>query len=204
MDKKIILEIFNFLDKNLIFTCKDDFWWPNSGTFEVIIGAILTQNTTWKNVEKSLYNLKNHLTLDKFITLKEENLKEMIKPSGFYNQKAPRLLKISQNIKKEFNNFETFKKQVSREWLLNQKGIGFESADAILCYGCYKEILVIDAYTKRLLKKFDLEFKKYDEYRIFLEEAIKENWDILKTKYKNLHHCYALFHGKIVEYNKTI
>jgi endonuclease-3 related protein len=203
MDKDVVLEIFSFLDENIKLELKDKYWWPNSGSFEVVIGAILTQNTTWSNVEKSLNNLEGYLDLDRFITLSQESLKEMIKPSGFYNQKAPRVLQLAKNIKNEFGDFKTFQKEVSRKWLLNQKGIGLESADAILCYGCYREILVIDTYTKRLLKKFGLEFKKYDEYRVFLEETIKENWDILKEAYRNdLHLCYALFHGKIVDFNK--
>ncbi len=178
---------------------KPPLWWPNDGTFEVIIGAVLTQNTTWRNVEKSLLNLKGYLTLDSFLKLDEFNLKDRIKSSGFYNQKAIRLLSIASNIKKDFGSFDNFKKCVTREWLLSQKGIGKETADSILCYGCYRDIMVVDSYTKRVLKKnYNIEYKEYDEYRDFLEAGIKKNFK------KDLYKIYALFHGMFVEYNKKL
>ena len=156
----------------------------------------MTQNTTWKNVEKSLQNLQNHLTLESFLTLNEEQLKLKIKPSGFYNQKAPRLLQIAQNIQNDFDNIENFKNNVTREWLLKQKGIGKESADSILCYGCFKDIMVVDSYTKRLLKKYGIEFKNYDEYQQSLESGIRANIS------KDTALIFAQFHGMIVEYSK--
>jgi len=190
-------EIYEFLkDKNLLLNLPE-YWWPNVGTFKILIGAILTQNTSWKNVEKSLKNLDGFLELDSFSTLNELTLKEMIKPSGFYNQKAPRLLQLSRNIKNDFNDFKTFQSRVDREWLLKQKGIGKESADAILCYACFRDEMVVDTYTKRVLKAFDIEFSQYDEYKEYLEKGFKENLDKRK-----LNLIYARFHGMIVEYNK--
>ena len=201
MDK--VLKIIEFLEDQDLLKDSSEFWWPSYGNFEVVIGAILTQNTTWINVEKSLQNLKYHLILDSFLTLEEDLLKQYIKPSGFYNQKAPRLLLLSYNIKNEFKSFETFKKNVSRKWLLEQKGIGEETADSILCYACSRDELVIDSYTKRLLKLFDVEFKTYKEYKNYLENGIKKNWQILSKRYKNNKNlCYAQLHGMIVEYNK--
>ena len=196
------VDILKFLeDKNLLDN-KPLYWWPNAGTFEVVIGAVLTQNTTWKNVEKSLLNLKDFLHLEKFLILKEDEIKQKIKPSGFYNQKSKRLYNLARDIKKDFEDFDTFAKKVTREWLLSKKGIGEESADSILCYGCFRDEMVIDAYTKRLLKKFDIEFKKYSQYKSFLQDGIKDS-DILKSNYKNdLNLCFARFHGMIVEYNK--
>lgn len=173
------------------------YWWPNAGEFEVVIGAVLTQNTTWRNVEKSLANLEGFLTLESFLQLNEEELKEKIRPSGFYNQKAPRLLQIASNIKKEFNTFKNFQKSVTRSWLLEQKGIGEESADAILCYGCFRAEMVVDTYTKRLLKSYSVELKNYQAYKDFLEDDLQHHFQ------KNeLFNVYALFHGMIVEYNK--
>ncbi len=190
-------KIYLDLQKLDLLKNKPLLWWPNDGTFEVVVGAVLTQNTTWRNVEKSLLNLKGYLELDSFLNLDEDSLKEMIKPSGFYNQKSLRLLTVAQNIKRDFGNFENFKKEVTREWLLNQKGIGKETADSILCYGCYRDIMVVDTYTKRVLKKnYDIEFKEYDEYRDFLEDGIKKYFK------KDLYKIYALFHGMFVEYNK--
>ena len=86
---------------------------------------------------------------------------------------------------------------MTREWLLLQKGIGKESADAILCYACFREEMVVDSYTKRLLKTFDIEFGEYDEYKSFLEDGIVKN---LKDSDLNL--IFSRFHGMIVEYNK--
>ena len=191
------LQIYNYLKNKNLLENSPEYWWPNSGSFEVVIGAILTQNTTWKNVEKSLKNLELFLDLDSFLTLDEESLKEMIKPSGFYNQKAPRLQQLSRNIKNDFSDFRTFKNEVTREWLLKQIGIGKESADAILCYACFRDEMVVDTYTKRLLKTFDIEFSSYDDYKDYLEDGIRSG---LNDKSINI--IFARFHGMIVEYNK--
>lgn len=195
--KKSSLEIYNFLQEQNLLENSPKFWWPNAGTFEVVVGAILTQNTTWNNVQKSLKNLENFLTLDAFVSLHVSILKEKIRPSGFYNQKAPRLLQLAQNIQNEFGDFENFQKQVTREWLLAQKGIGEESADAILCYACYRNEMVVDSYTKRLLKTFNIEFKNYMQYKEFLEYGFEETFTC-----KELNFIYARYHGMIVEYNK--
>ena len=197
MVKKNSFDIYRFLkDKNLLLDLPE-YWWPNIGTFEVLVGAILTQNTSWKNVEKSLENLDDFIEFETFLTLDESTLKKMIKPSGFYNQKAPRLLQLSFNIKKDFNDFKNFQANVTREWLLMQKGIGEESADSILCYACFRDEMVVDAYTKRFLKTFDIEFNKYDEYKDFLEKGIRGDFDE-----NSLNLIFARFHGMIVEYNK--
>ena len=190
-------EIYQFLEKKNLLKNSPKYWWPNIGTFEVVIASVLTQNTSWKNVEKSLKNLENFLDLDSFLTLDEETLKGMIRASGFYNQKAPRLLGIANNIKNKFTDFKAFQNQVDRKWLLSQKGIGKESADAILCYSCFRDEMVVDTYTKRFLKTFDIEFNTYDEYKGFLEAGIQTN---MKTD--NLNFIFARFHGMIVEYNK--
>ncbi len=194
---KTSLEIYDFLYKENLLQNSPKWWWPNVGTFEVVVGAILTQNTTWRNVEKSLKNLEGFLDLDSIITLEVEELKEKIRPSGFYNQKAPRLLTLAQNIKDRFGDFTSFQKEVTREWLLSQHGIGQESADAILCYACLRNEIVVDAYTKRLLKAFHIEFKSYKQYKEFLEDGIKKAFTC-----KELNLIYARFHGMIVEYNK--
>ena len=191
------LEIYDYLCKENLLQNSPKYWWPNAGTFEVVVGAILTQNTTWKNVEKSLKNLEGFLDLDSFISLHGETLKDKIRPSGFYNQKAPRLLTLAQNIKERFGDFTSFQKEVTREWLLLQHGIGQESADAILCYACLRDEMVVDAYTKRLLKSFHIEFKSYKAYKEFLQEGFKEAFTC-----KELPLIYARYHGMIVEYNK--
>jgi endonuclease-3 related protein len=195
--QKSAYEVYRYLQNKKLLENSPKFWWPNAGTFEVVVGAILTQNTTWHNVEKSLQNLQGFLDLDSFTTLRESQLKEKIRPSGFYNQKAPRLLTLSRNIKEEFKTFENFSQNVSRKWLLEQKGIGEESADAILCYGCFRSEMVVDSYTKRLLKEFGIEFKKYSDYKVFLESGLREHFT-----QEELFEVFAAFHGMIVEYSK--
>jgi len=190
--------------KNLnLLTNKPKFWWPNYGTFEVVIGAILTQNTKWENVERSLANLKGFLEFEDFLNIDVNFLKEYIRPSGFYNQKAVRLYNLAQNIKQDFETFSNFQDNVTREWLLNQKGIGFESADSILCYACKREEFVVDSYTNRLLKSIGFEFESYDDIKYWIESGIRDSWDELKEYYEdNLNLCFARFHGKIVEFSK--
>ena len=191
-------EVYRFLQKFDLLKNSPPLWWPNAGSFEVVVGAILTQNTTWKNVEKSLANLEGFLELDTFLTLNEDTLKTKIKPSGFYNQKAPRLLQLAHNIKNEFHSFASFQSDVTRNWLLQQKGIGEESADAILCYGCLRAEMVIDSYTKRLLKEeFRVELQNYGEYKAFFEEGLR-----VCFQEKQLFEVFASLHGMIVEYNK--
>ncbi|WP_456471205.1 3-methyladenine DNA glycosylase [Caminibacter sp.] len=199
-------ELLKELKKKNLLKNRPKFWWPGYGTFEVVLGAVLTQNTKWENVEKALQQLKvksEKLKVEEIASYDPVYLAELIKPAGFYNQKSKRLIALSRNILRDFGDFETFKENVDREWLLNQKGIGFETADSILCYACGRDIMVVDAYTRRLLKKHGYEFESYDEMREWCERGIEENWDKLKEDYENSFNlCYARFHGKIVEFMK--
>lgn len=200
-----VLEIYDYLKAFDLLRNSPKYWWPNAGSFEVVIGTVLTQNTTWTNVEKSLHNLGEHLTLESFLKLDEEELKRCIRPSGFYNQKAPRLLALAKSVKEDFDSFERFQKEVSREWLLARKGIGKESADAILCYACLRPTMVVDAYTKRVLSRFSIYYKEYDEYKSFLETGVRENWKKLGRDHEeNPTLFYAHFHGMFVEYAKMM
>ena len=182
-------------------------WWPNYGTFETVVGAILTQNTKWTNVEKSLQNLHQY-NLISLETLSHAHLPLLIQaitPSGFKNQKATRLKVLCQNIQHTFGDFETFQEEVSRTWLLKQKGIGEETADAILCYACKKEEMIVDKYTQKLLRSFGFEFESYEELKQWCEYGINENFDKIIQLYGyeiTLNQLYCRFHGKIVEFMK--
>jgi endonuclease-3 related protein len=183
------------------------FWWKGAGEFEVVVGAILTQQTKWENVQKSLLNLKKHnrLSLQTLNSLDHTSLSLMIKPSGFYNKKAKVLKDLTKAILRDFGDFDTFKMEVSREWLLEQKGVGRESADSILCYGCKREVMVVDNYTNRLLEAFGYEFESYDELQEWVVEGIQNKIKDIKSLYKgevNSFTIYSRFHGKIVEYMK--
>ncbi len=167
----------------------------------------MTQQTKWERVEESLENLKTHdlLTLQALSSASSQEIAQLIKPSGFYNTKAPRLKLLCTNILNEFGSFGSFQKQVDREWLLTQKGIGMESADSILCYGCAREVFVVDSYTNRLLSAFGYEFDHYIQIQEWVQAGIEENLSKVKDIYKyeiKLHMIYARFHGKIVEYAK--
>jgi len=188
-------------------TTRDPLWWPKSGTFEVIIGAILTQQTKWERVEESLANLKEHrlLSLAALSKADVQQIATLIKPSGFYNTKAQRIQMLCTHILNDFATFEVFQNDVDRQWLLAQKGIGMESADSILCYGCGCEVFVVDSYTQRLLGALGYMFEDYEQIQEWMQEGIESNHNNIKDIYKyeiKLHVIYARFHGKIVEYAK--
>ena len=156
-------------------------WWPAEDKEEIIIGAILTQNTAWKNVEKAIQNLKakNLCSLAAIFEIDIEELKDAIKPAGFFNQKSIYLKNISRFFKEEggvekLSNFQTEK---LRKKLLNVKGIGKETADSILLYAFQRPIFVIDAYTKRLAERHKLTEKlDYDSLqRLFTNSLPKDH-----------------------------
>jgi len=188
-------------------TTGDPLWWPKSSSFEVVIGTILTQQTKWERVEESLANLKEHklLSLEALSKADVQQIAILIKPSGFYNTKAQRIQMLCMHILNDFISFEKFQDEVSREWLLAQKGIGMESADSILCYGCGREVFVVDSYTQRLLGALGYVFEDYEQIQEWMQEGIEENLEKIQDIYKyeiELHTIYARFHGKIVEYAK--
>ncbi len=201
-------ELLKFLkDKNLL-DGHPEYWWPNGSAFEVFIGAILTQNTKWINVEKSLQNLRNLnlLNLHSIVEVDLQVLINAITPSGFKNQKSVRIKNIAKDILDEFESFENFCEMVSREWLLEKKGIGPETADAILCYACRKEYMVVDKYTQKLISHFGMEFDSYENLQAWCEYGINENYDKISKLYGykiSLNKLYCRFHGKIVEFMKS-
>lgn len=183
---------------------RDSWWWPNSGSFEVVIGAILTQQSTWERVEKALESLResNALHVKNIINMPHEQLEYFIKPCGFYAQKTKRIKAFCNAMESDFGDFETFCANVDRDWLLAQKGIGFESADAILCYACKREAMVVDRYTAILLKYYGFEFENYDEIQSWLIDGLDDKR--LERFYGMMSRAqiYARLHGKIVEFCK--
>lgn len=194
-NQAFFLKIYNFLYEkygNLK-------WWPAETPFEVVIGAILTQNTSWNNVEKSIDNLKKYNLIEphKIVSLEDSLLKDLIKPSGFFNQKSVRLKIISKFIIekcfgdiKYLNNFDT---ESARNMLLAVKGVGFETADSILLYACDHPIFVIDKYTMRMFNRIGLNWvEKYDIFQKGFMENIPQNLEF----YRN-------YHALIVENSKN-
>ncbi len=143
--------------------------------FEICIGAILTQNTSWKNVEKAIKNLKQNKALNPktILKIKENELALLIKSSGYHNQKAKKL--------KDFTKFYIKNKNdITRGSLLNIWGIGPETADSILLYAYKKPYFVIDAYTKRIFSRIGLCDKNisYSELQELIQKLIKRDYRI--------------------------
>jgi len=138
------------------------YWWPAESHFEVMVGAILTQNTNWSNVEKAIKNLKENklLTPRKLYKLPDRKLAALIRPAGYFNIKTKRLKKF---LKFFLESYQADIKKMSRAdvkelraQLLEVHGVGPETADSILLYALNKPIFVIDAYTKRVLTRHKL------------------------------------------------
>ncbi len=191
------------------------YWWPVDRRYheenscderlEIMIGAILTQNTAWKNVEKALNNLKKHNCLDtqSILSINDSDLKRYIQPSGFFNQKAERLktltIFLENNYQSDLDLFFSQDLHNLREDLLALDGIGPETADSILLYAGNKPIFVVDAYTKRICKRIPLKNKNdsYEEIQSYFQKELKY---ISKEKTVDV---YKEMHALIVELAKN-
>ncbi|MFA5498356.1 MAG: endonuclease III domain-containing protein [Candidatus Cloacimonadia bacterium] len=171
-----------------------DSWWPAESKDEIIIGAILTQNTNWKNVEKAIANLKSKqlCTLKEIAKADLQELAEAIRPSGYYNTKSSRLIGLAPLLDGWEPNPQKLEK--AREFLLTIKGIGEETADSILLYAFELPSFVIDAYTKRLWARIagDEEKKRYRYYQQIFEENLLKDANL-----------YRDYHSLIVSHAKT-
>ena len=131
-------------------------WWPGETRFEIIVGAVLTQNTNWNNVEKAIANLKNAnaLSPEKLHTMAVEYLAPLIRPAGYFNQKSARLKVLVDWLFDRYDGSLDALAQLPastlRENLLALKGIGPETADSICLYAFDKPVFVVDAYTARI------------------------------------------------------
>lgn len=138
------------------------YWWPAETRFEVILGAYLTQNTSWKAVEVSLANLRNAgaLSIEGIRRLPTRQLEELIRPSGFYTRKAPALKAFVAMLDGEFkgslNSLATAPTTMVREKLLSLPGVGPETADAILLYALGHPVPVADEYLRRIVDRHQL------------------------------------------------
>ena len=179
-------------------------WWPAESPFEVIMGAILTQNTAWVNVEKALANLKEAKIFDpqSLYQTDLETLSRLIRPAGYFNQKA-----------RKINNFlhfffSAYEGELSRMWqesleslrekLLKVPGIGEETADSILLYAGSKPIFVIDTYTMRVVKRHQLVEEKdnYGEVQRLFMKNLPRNTEIYNEYHALLVHLGKEFCGK--------
>lgn len=168
-----------------------DYTYPRTKaqSFEIICGAVLTQNTNWKQVEKALLNLKQikALSPEEILFLPSEVLKEAIRPAGYYNQKATRLATLA-------GWFIELKDRIpTREELLSLNGVGPETADSILLYAFKEPSFVVDAYTRRIVTNLGLVGEKanYEEIKKLFEENLPRDFKI-----------YQEYHALLVEHAK--
>jgi len=137
-------------------------WWPGESRFEIMVGAILTQNTNWRNVEKAIDNLKlaRSLSPQALHRMNVDRLAELIRPAGYYNVKAKRLRNFVdwffENYGGDVANLQNVHTERLREELLSIKGIGRETADSILIYALERPVFVVDAYTARIVIRHEL------------------------------------------------
>ena len=177
------------------------YWWPGNTRLEIIIGAILTQNTAWTNVEKAIRNLKKErvFAFKTLSAIPEKTLAELIKPSGYYNIKAGRIKNFLKFLNTRYNGslgrmFGTDLYRL-REELLSVKGIGQETADSILLYAGNKPIFVADAYTKRIFSRHGFISKnaEYKEIQSLFMDNLRQDAGLFNE-----------YHALIVELGKSM
>ena len=160
-------------------------WWPGEGPLDVVIGAILTQNTAWSNVEKAITNLKmsNLWTLESIHRSSQEDLASVVLSSGYFNQKARKLKAFAEHIyiKHEGDLAKFLNQELSclRKELLSIYGIGPETADDILVYAAEKPSFIIDVYSKRILGRlgvFDIKPRaRYEDYQKLVQDQLPQD-----------------------------
>jgi endonuclease III related protein len=184
--------------QHLLVTYGRQAWWPAESAFEIMLGAILTQNTNWLNVEKALAQLKqiSQLTAEELLALPNEKLAACLKPAGYFRIKTRRVLSycswyLSQGGYEALTQLAT---ACLRDALLKIHGIGPETADDILLYAFHRPVFVIDAYTRRLLQRlhFITGDEHYETLRALFESNLPRQVDL-----------YQQFHALIVVHAKA-
>jgi endonuclease-3 related protein len=175
-------------------------WWPGETPFEIAVGAILTQNTNWGNVEKAIGNLKREKALNakSIHDMRVDRLASLIKPAGYFNVKAKRLKAFIDFLMNEYHgslkSMKNEEMQTLRAKLIKVNGIGHETADSILLYALEKPVFVIDAYTKRVLSRHGImeHEKPYEEFQALFHSSLKRD-----VKLFNEYHALFVRLGKI-------
>ncbi|CDT32662.1 endonuclease III domain-containing protein [Vibrio coralliirubri] len=188
---ELILGVFNTLEQHYGYFD----WWQREDPYEIVLGAILVQNTNWKNAEKALINLGDKLDPRSIAEMDLDDLAQKIRSSGYYNQKAIKLKAVTEWFAKYQYDISVVREQDKdqlRKELLEVKGIGGETADAILVYAIGKPSFVIDAYARRIFTRNGLDVpKSYEKFRALMESVIP-----LDTK------RYGYYHGLLVEHGQ--
>ena len=159
------------------------YWWPGETPFEVAVGAILTQNTNWSNVEKAIANLKSDKVLSPkaLHDMPPDRLASLIRPAGYFNIKAKRLKNFIGLLINEYHgSMSRMAKEdlgAIRTKLMSVNGIGPETADSIILYALEKPVFVIDAYTKRVLSRHNIldHDESYDAFQALFHLKLKKD-----------------------------
>ncbi len=169
-------------------------WWPGETLLEVCVGAILTQNTNWTNVEKAIANLKaaGAMSIPALMALGHEELAALIRPAGYFNIKAKRLKNFIAHVHRDWGDdlgsFLDRSVYTLREELLSVNGIGRETADSIVLYAARKPTFVVDTYTYRILLRhglIDAEFD-YEQIKELMESALPEDLELYNDYHAQL------------------
>lgn len=172
-------------------------WWPAESRFEVLVGAVLTQNTAWSNVEKAIGNLKHAglLSLDGLLGQAPDELAALIRPAGYFNVKAARLGNLCRFLRRhgDIDGLAGLDTALLRQRLLGVNGVGPETADDILLYAFERPVFVIDAYTRRILSRYGLIAgdEPYESLRLGIQEALPEDVELF-----NEYHALIVHHSK--------
>ena len=190
-----LLKIYNILFKHF----GPQAWWPAETPFEVIVGAILTQNTNWKNVEKAIANLKAHKLLSPkaILEIRNSKLENLIRPTGYFKQKTKKLkafvIYFIREYQGKLGKMRENQGAKLRDELLEVHGIGPETADSILLYALDKLTFVVDAYTRRIGNRVGLfRFSGYHEIKEFFEKNLPKDLEMYKE-----------YHALLVELGKN-
>jgi endonuclease-3 related protein len=176
-------------------------WWPAETVLEVMVGAVLTQNTNWKNVEKAIENLKDKglLSVAKLNAAPSSELAHLVRPAGYYNIKTKRLKNlmnfIAERYQEDLSMFMEDDTQALRQGLLSVNGVGPETADSILLYAASRPVFVIDAYTYRILSRHGMISEEHATY-----EALQDLFMDHLTEDASL---FSEFHALIVQTAKN-
>lgn len=171
-------------------------WWPGDSPFEVMVGAILTQNTAWQNVEQAINNLKaaDLLDADRIVDCPDTELAQLLRPSGYFNIKTTRLKNLCRFLQQAgFEALGELPTSELRRRLLAVRGVGPETADAILLYAFERPVFVIDAYTRRIFSRLGLVSgnEGYEELKRRFEAMLDANATIY-----NEYHALIVCHAK--------
>lgn len=183
-------------------------WWPGETPFEIMVGAVLTQNTAWINVERAIINLleAGALSAEAILAAHPKRLAAWLKPSGYFNVKAKRLKNYCRWYVQEggYERLSEWPTDKLRHGLLSVNGVGPETADDILLYAFERPVFVIDAYTRRLFKRLGMieGDESYEDLRRYFEKGLQRSND--RVQVFNEYHALIVIHAKDICKTKPV